>query len=73
VTVTVSRPSAGVVGRLSALDRFLPVWIMATMALKNDHWRARYGATRPAGVRREALRCIPGAVGRNSEGGSWIT
>jgi hypothetical protein len=25
------------------------------------------------GVRREALRCIPGAAGRNSEGGSWIT
>ena len=24
------------------------------------------------GVRREALRCIPGAAGRNSEGGSWI-
>ena len=22
-------------------------------------------------VRREALRCIPGAAGRNSEGGSW--
>jgi hypothetical protein len=24
-------------------------------------------------VRREALRCIPGAAGRNSEGGSWVT
>jgi hypothetical protein len=23
-------------------------------------------------VRREALRCIPGAAGRNSEGGSWV-
>ena len=39
---------------------------------RNDHWRARYGETRSAGVRREALRCIPGAAGRNSEGGSWI-
>jgi hypothetical protein len=24
-------------------------------------------------VRREALRCIPGAAGRNSEGSSWAT
>jgi len=24
------------------------------------------------GVRREALRCIPGAAGKDSEGGSWI-
>jgi hypothetical protein len=39
---------------------------------ENDHWRARYGETRPAGVRREALRCIPDAVGMNSEGGSWV-
>ena len=31
------------------------------------------GTTRLHGVRREALRCIPGAAGRNSEGGSWIT
>jgi len=23
-------------------------------------------------VRREALRCIPGTAGRNSEGGSWV-
>jgi len=30
------------------------------------------GTTRLHGVRREALRCIPGAAGRNSEGGSWI-
>ena len=28
--------------------------------------------TRTAGVRREALRCIPGAAGRNLEGGSWV-
>ena len=27
---------------------------------------------RTPGVRREALRCIPDAVGRNSEGGSWV-
>jgi ACR3 family arsenite transporter len=33
VTATVSRPSAGVVGQLSALDRFLPVWILAAMAM----------------------------------------
>jgi arsenite transporter len=33
VTATVSRSSAGVVGRLSRLDRFLPVWILAAMAL----------------------------------------
>jgi arsenite transporter len=33
VTATVSRPSAGVVGRLAALDRFLPVWILAAMAV----------------------------------------
>ncbi|MFL4908144.1 hypothetical protein ACJ6WF_34280 [Streptomyces sp. MMS24-I2-30] len=24
-------------------------------------------------VRREALRCIPGAAGRNSEGSFWVT
>ena len=24
------------------------------------------------GVRREARRCIPGAAGRNSKGGSWV-
>ena len=24
------------------------------------------------GVRREALRCIPDAVGMNLEGGSWV-
>ncbi len=33
MTATVSRSSAGVVGRLSRLDRFLPVWILAAMAL----------------------------------------
>jgi len=37
-----------------------------------DTWRARYAETHTPGVRREALRCIPGAAGRNSEGGSWI-
>ena len=33
MTTTVSKPSASVVGRLSTLDRFLPVWILAAMAL----------------------------------------
>jgi ACR3 family arsenite transporter len=33
VTATVSRSGVGVVGRLSTLDRFLPVWIVAAMAL----------------------------------------
>ena len=28
--------------------------------------------TGTSGVRREALRCIPDAVGMNSEGGSWV-
>ncbi len=28
--------------------------------------------TGTSGVRREALRCIPGAAGRNLEGGSWV-
>ena len=33
---------------------------------------ARCRETGTPGVRREALRCIPGAAGMNSEGGSWI-
>ena len=33
MTATVSRSGVGVVGRLSTLDRFLPVWIVAAMAL----------------------------------------
>jgi hypothetical protein len=38
------------------------------------HWYLAGGLPyRTAGVRREALRCIPGAAGKNSEGGSWIT
>ena len=37
-----------------------------------DTWSARCGESRTPGVRREALRCIPGAAGRNSEGGSWV-
>ena len=35
-------------------------------------WRARCGESRTPGVRREALRCIPGSAGRNSEGGFWV-
>ncbi len=35
-------------------------------------WRAGCGESRTSGVRREALRCIPDAVGMNSEGGSWV-
>ncbi len=34
--------------------------------------RARYSERGTPGVRREALRCIPDAVGMNSEGGSWV-
>ena len=33
MTATVSRPPAGVVGRLSTLDRFWPLWILAAIAL----------------------------------------
>ena len=34
---------------------------------------SRVRENRMPGVRREALRCIPGVAGRNSEGGSWVT
>jgi hypothetical protein len=33
---------------------------------------SRVRENRMPGVRREALRCIPDAVGMNSEGGSWV-
>jgi hypothetical protein len=35
-------------------------------------WLSRVRENLMHGVRREALRCIPGAAGRNLEGGSWV-
>ena len=37
-----------------------------------DHWRAGCRETGLPCVRREALRCIPDAVGRNLEECSWV-
>jgi len=39
---------------------------------RTDHRGAVCGETRTHGVRREALRCIPDAVGRNLEECSWV-
>jgi hypothetical protein len=37
-----------------------------------DHWRAVCRETDQHGVRREALRRIPGSAGRNLEEHSWV-
>ena len=43
-----------------------------THRVRDDHWRARCRETGTPGVRREALRRIPDAVGRNLEERSWV-
>jgi ACR3 family arsenite transporter len=63
VTATVSRPSPGVVGRLSTLDRFLPVWIMAAMVLGLAAGRLIPGLGRALDAVQVAGISLPIAVG----------
>ncbi|MGH3528605.1 MAG: ACR3 family arsenite efflux transporter [Pseudonocardiaceae bacterium] len=63
MTVTVSRPPAGVVGRLSTLDRFLPVWILAAMALGLAAGRLIPGFGRALDAVQVAGISLPIAVG----------